>query len=257
MKSASMVSITTLFRAVPIWLWGLQLLSMAVFQMVFFVLFVQYSDNPEITVQSVALGNVVISIVFSTVIGLCAIPGMEKHTGTLPLLMSTPTRLFEIFIGFALFQILSGLMAVTISLTFAAAIFGVGLGSVNVVSLVLVILISSFSMVGFGMMLSSFGLFLRSANVMASLVLYLVLIISGANFPISYLPEPIQYVSWCIPVTYGIVALKESVAGQPLTDTLPELGMMMLIGAVMLVLAYLTFLRFERIARVTGSMDMF
>jgi ABC-2 type transport system permease protein len=257
MCTAVKVSVTNTFRAVPLWLWLLQLFALAVFQMAFFVFLVGVGGSSEIDVEYVALGNALFSVVFASVYSICAVPGTEKHAGTLPALMITPTRLFTVFIGLSLFQILTALLTVTVSFSFAASLSWIDLNGVNMLSFVCVILVTAFSMAGFGLLLSSIGLFLRSASVLASLAVYVTLVLCGANFPISSLPGFIQVLSYSIPITYGLRALREAVVGGSIAQISPIIGAMLLIGLVLYVLAFLAFQRFERLAKVTGSMELF
>lgn len=257
LKSSSWISIRSLFAAVPLWLWIVQLVTISITQMVFFVLVTQMAGNPSISVQEVALGNALQSITYSTVFAICSIPGNEKHAGTLPLVMTTPTRLFTVVVGESLFQILSGIITVAISLTFASVVFGVDFSNVNLACLVIVVLATAFSMTGFGLMLGSMGVRLRSSTLLASLFLYVGLIFCGVNFPVSQLPSFLQPISYALPLTYGVSALKSAVAGASIGAVMPELLAMLAIGAIMISLGYLMFNKFEKMARVKGSTEMF
>jgi ABC-type multidrug transport system permease subunit len=67
----------------------------------------------------------------------------------------------------------------------------------------------------------------------------------------------LQALSNAIPITYGLQALREVAVGGGLEQIYPSIGAMLLIGAALYGLAYLAFKRFERMARITGSMDLF
>jgi ABC-2 type transport system permease protein len=194
-RSASMISIRSMFAAVPMWLWVVQLVTISLTQMAFFVFVTQYAGNPNISIDQVALGNALQAITFSTVFAICSIPGNEKHSGTLPFIMTTPTRIFSVIVGQSLFQIVTGMVTVGLSLGFAAVFFGVNFVSVNMLAVVLVIIVTAYAMTGFGLMLSSLGIYLRSSTLLASLFLYIGLIFCGVNFPVSQLPTYLQPIS--------------------------------------------------------------
>ena len=257
MATATGVSVTNTFRAVPLWLWLIQLFALAVFPMAFFVLLVGSGIGSSVDVGYVALGNALFSVVFASVYSVCAVPGTEKHAGTLPQLMNTPTRLFTVFIGLSLFEIITALLSAAISLSFAASLSWIDLSAVNVASFVSVIIVTTISMAGFGLMLSSIGLFLRSASVLASLAVYVTMILCGADFPVSYLPASVQVVSYCIPITYGLQALREAAVGGGLEQIASLLIVMLAIGLVLYMLAFFAFSRFEMIARTKGAIEVF
>jgi ABC-2 type transport system permease protein len=257
MMSAARTSIRSQFAAVPIWLWAVQLIAVSLSQMVFFVLITIYAGYDTASVQDVALGNSLQAVTFSTVFAVCSIPGIEKHGGTLPLIMSTPTRTFTVIVGKSLFEIFAGLVAAAVSLSFAVAVFGVDLSNVNVLALVAVVLMTCFAMTGFGLMLSSIGIYLRSSTLLASLFLYFGLIFCGVNFPISQLPAILQPISLAIPMTYGVSALKMAADGSSILSIWPDLSAMIVIGIVMILLGFLLFNTFEEKARRKGSLEMF
>jgi len=257
MISSMKVAVRSQFAAVPLWLWLIQILTVSVFQMSFFVLMVDYAGRGSVALEYVALGNALQSVTFVTVYAVCSIPGTEKHAGTLSPVMSTPSRLFTVFVGKAMFQIFAGIITVVISLLFANQVFGVSFGNADLVSVAAVILVTTFAMTGFGLMLGSIGLYARSSSVLASLVLYLGLVLCGVNFPVSSLPSPLQVVSYSLPMTYGVDALREAVAGAGLLSIGGELAIAAFIGSVMIALSYWMFRWFEKLARERGTTDMF
>ena len=257
LRSASWIAMRSQFAAVPPWLWAVQVVTMSIAQMTFFVLVTQLAGNPSVEVQQVALGNALQAVTFSTVFAICSIPGNEKHAGTLPLVMTTPTRVFTVVIGQSLFQILTGILTVVFSLAFATLVFGVDLSGINILSAATVILLTAFAMSGFGLMLSSFGVYLRSSTLLASLFLYVGLIFCGVNFPVSQLPSFLQPVSYVLPMTYGVSALKMAVGGSSLLEIVPEIAAMLVIGTVMIAVGYLMFGKFEKMARAKGSTEAF
>jgi ABC-2 type transport system permease protein len=225
--------------------------------MVFFVYIVQLSGTTSISVQQVALGNALQAVTFSTVFAICSIPGNEKHGGTLPLLMTTPTRIYTVIAGQSLFQILTGIISVAFSLAFAAVAFGVSFANMDAIAVVVIVLVTTFAMTGFGLMLSSLGVYLRSSTLLASLFLYVGLIFCGVNFPVSQLPTFLQPISYALPMTYGIDSLRMAVDGASLLQVAPSIVAMLVIGLIMMIAGYLMFDTFEKMARKKGATELF
>jgi len=77
------------------------------------------------------------------------------------------------------------------------------------------------------------------------------------NFPITFLPLPLQYVGELLPLTWGVTAVRDSVAGASLTTILPVWGFLSLSLLVSLALAIGLWDVFEHRALSTGSIVRF
>jgi len=255
-KASALVAMRSQFAVVGPGLWLLQILSTTLFQMWFFVLVSDFADDPTATPSYVALGNAVASLTYAAVYGVCMSAGAEKHMGTMSGIMSTPTRVFYVFLGKGAYQSLIGMFTVTMSLLFSVLFFGVDLSAAEPLTLALVLLVTCFSMVGFGMMIGSIGVYVRSSMVLGSIVLYLGLLLCGVNFPISYLPDWLEPASLVFPLTYGVEAVRDVATGAGLMDVSGYLVVMLLIGMAFYVLAYVLFNYFETLALKPGSLDV-
>lgn len=256
-KASALVALRSQFAIVGPGLWLVQILSTALFQMWFFVLVSDFADDPGAAPAYVALGNAVSSLTYSAVYGVTMSAGAEKHIGTMATIMSTPTRMFYVFLGKGAYQSLIGLFTVAVSLGFASLFFGVDLSGADPLALAAVLLATCFAMVGFGMVIGSVGVYLRSSMILGSIVLYLGLLLCGVNFPISYLPGWVQPASYVFPLTYGVQAVRDVAAGAGPGDVAFLVAAMLALGILFFVMAYALFSFFERLALRRGSLDMF
>lgn len=256
-SSSFMIQLRARFSYVPVWLWLLQIVLTSFFSMFFFAVLADYAHNPEISMQYVVLGNAVQSIASSTLYATSIIPGTEKHTGTLPMLVSAPPRLFTIMLGMGMFNLLSGLVAAVFGLCASALVFGVDFSSCDILSIIVTMILTILSLSGLGMFIGGIGIRLRSSAVIANLISYIGWILCGVNFPVSSLPEWLQVVSYCHPLTYAVEATRKSVEGFSVMEISHELGMMILIGLISFVLSYILFTMFEHMARTSGALDKF
>jgi ABC-2 type transport system permease protein len=256
-RSAARTAVISSFTVLPPWLWLLQIFSVSLFSMAFFAFVAAFADNPEISVAYIALGNALQSLAFSTVYSVTNLSGIEKHMGTLQVVLASPTRIFKVFLGKSLFQIVTGIITVIVSLSYAVFIFGVDFSQVNLLSLSLIVIMTTLAMLGFGLMISSLGLYFRSNVIMGSLFMYMSLIFSGVNFPVSYLPEFLQPISYLLPMTYGVSGLREAAQGATVLQILPSLGAMALLGSFMAFIGFLLFKRLEKMSLERGTLDLF
>ena len=245
------------FQMVPLWLWLLQIVCTSFFSMFFFVILADYVSNPEVTVRYVVIGNVVQSMAATTLYAVSDLPGTEKHVGTLSPLMQTPANLFCVFLGMSILNIVAGLISSTLSLGYAQFVFGIDLTMANFLSVAVIVLLTVFSLTGFGMMIGSVGLRLRTSSIIANIVSYIGLLICGVNFPLSYLPEWVQVVASAFPLTYGVDAMRGAVDGASIMDIGGDLLTMVVLGLIYFIISLVMFRMFEKLARNNGSYEMF
>jgi ABC-2 type transport system permease protein len=238
-------------------LWIMQLFFMSLFQMAFFVYIVKYAGGEEIGIAYVAVGNAISSVAYVAIFSVCNITGEEKQEGTLTPVLASPANRLPLFVGRAMFQVLNGIATVFIALFYAWAVFGVDFSGTNWSSLITVVVLTSLTMVGFGLMLSSLGLYLRTSMVIANIFLFIGLLFSGVNFPVSYLPEWLQPLAYAFPLTYGTEAAREAVVGTSLVGMADLLISQMIVGTIALLIGYGIFAVFENLSRRLGTMDKF
>ena len=185
------------------------------------------------------------------------LPGTEKHVGTLSPLMQTPASLFCVFLGMSVLNIVAGLISSGLSLCYAQFVFDIDLSAANFLSVIVIVMLTVFSLTGFGMMIGSVGLRLRTSSIIANIVSYVGLLICGVNFPLSYLPQWVQAVASALPLTYGVNAMRGAVDGAGLSSIYGDLLMMAGLGLLYLAISWVLFRMFEKMARNSGAYDMF
>jgi ABC-2 type transport system permease protein len=119
------------------------------------------------------------------------------------------------------------------------------------------VVLAAFSMVGFGLLLGGVALYLRTSIILGNIFLFLGLLVSGTNFPVTNLPVPLQYVGYALPLTYAVSAVRGALSGAPLVTLLGLWGALALAGLVSYAIAILLWNIFERRALATGSIAKF
>lgn len=257
MTSSAVMYARNKFSLIPVWLWVLQIVITSFFTMFFFAVMADYVNNPDLTVRYVVIGNMVQSIAATTLFSVADIPGTEKHTGMLSSLVQSPASLFSIFMGMSMLNILSGLISATLSLCYAQFIFGIDLSAANFLSIAVIFLLTTLSLTGLGMAVGSVGLRLRTSTIIANIVSYIGLLICGVNFPISYLPEWVQFFSYLNPLTYAVNATRGAADGMGIAEISGDLTVMVILGAAYLLISFILFSVFEKRMRDLGLYDSF
>jgi ABC-2 type transport system permease protein len=103
---------------------------------------------------------------------------------------------------------------------------GVDLSHANILSASLVLAFSILTFVAFGVLSAATILWLKKGDPLAWILGGMGALIGGAYFPVEVLPDWLQKISWLVPITYSLDALRltlingyplEKVAGQTLT----------------------------------------
>jgi len=236
-------------------MWVMQIVITPIAQIGFFAFLSIYLQYPASVTQYIVIGNAIQSMSFSAVFAVANITSQDKWQGTLPSTMVTPANRVALFIGRAWFQVLLSAMIAAAGLLYAAVVFGVSFASADFAGIAVVVLLTSIAMISFGLLISAVGLYMRTALIVANIFLFVTLLLSGVNFPVSVLPGWLQPVSWVIPLTYGTEAIRMAIAGASVSALLPVLGWEALDGLVVLVVGYALFTGFENLSRRTGRFE--
>jgi ABC-2 type transport system permease protein len=127
----------------------------------------------------------------------------------------------------------------------------------SVPALVVAVLVTTCSCVALGMLIGSIGLRARDVFFGANLVYFLMLLVCGVNIPNDELPGWLGAIGNCLPLTHGIEAAREIVAGTPLSDVSGLLLTEAFIGLVYVTAAYTLFRVFEAEGRRRASLETY
>jgi ABC-2 type transport system permease protein len=255
--SSAVLAKKALFHWLSPGLWAMQLFTMSLFQIAFFVYIATYVKNTPDMIAYVAVGNAIQSIAYVAIFAVTNVTGEEKEAGTLPGILATPANRFALFVGRAMFQVVNSIATVVIALFYAAVVFGVDFSACNYLTLAVVVIVTAFASVGFGLMLSSLGFYLRTSMIIANIFLFIGLLFCGVNFPVSMLPSFLQPISYAIPLTYATDAARAAVQGASLDAVAGNLGAEIVVMIAAIFVGYLMMLGFEYLARKKGTLEMF
>jgi ABC-2 type transport system permease protein len=226
-------------------------------QMVFFAFVVQLAGGTSSAIAFTAVGNAVATVTYSSVFSVCQTTDSEKWQGTMEHLLVSPANRFALYIGRGLIPILISLATVAVGLTYAVLFFGVVIPVADIPNLAVSVTLTAFAMVGFGLLLGGVALYLRTSIILGNIFLFVGLLLSGVNFPISSLPVPLQWAGYALPLTWGLSAIRATISGE-------SLGALSLLWAAVGLAAVITFgvaiglwEVFERRALSTGSIARF
>ncbi|HEV2429193.1 MAG TPA: ABC transporter permease [Thermoplasmata archaeon] len=226
-------------------------------QMVFFAFVVQLGGGNASAIQFVVIGNAVATVTYSSVFSVAQTTDSEKNHGTMEHLLVSPANRLALYLGRGLVPILVSLATVSVALGYAVVLYHVPLPIGSLPSLALSIVLTAFAMVGFGLLLGGVALYLRTSIILGNIFLFIGLLFSGANFPLSVLPTALQDVGLLLPLTWGITAIRDAFSGASISTLAVPWGILLISIGVTLGLAAGLWEFFERRALKTGSIARF
>jgi ABC-2 type transport system permease protein len=248
-------SYRALFRWLNPWVLVPMLVITPLFQLLFFV-YLGRATGVESDTYFV-IGNALLAAALPGLWGMSHSIAGERHTKTLPALLSSPASRLALFLGRGLPAIGNGFLVSVFCFGAGALLLDFTIDLAVAPSLVLVTLACAFSCTAAGLCVGAFGLRGRNVTVLDNMILVALLILCGVNVPLERLPEWMQAISSFLPLTHGIEAGRDLVAGMPLSDSADLLATELGIGAAYATVGGLLLRLFEFESRRTASLETF
>lgn len=180
----------------------------------------------------------------------------ELLIGTLEPLVATATPMTLSLLGPSLWSLIEGTLIAILQLAIGALFFGADFSHANWFSVLVVSLISIVCLVSWGIVSASFTIIFKRSDPINWLVGAITYVFSGVFFPVSILPAWLQVISFLIPLTYALEAMRGAML---VGRTLGELGLpllaLVLFTLVLLPLSVFALQRAINYLRETGSLS--
>jgi ABC-2 type transport system permease protein len=178
-----------------------------------------------------------------------------RDTGTLEHLLVTQTSLPAILAGSALYPFAATTLRIGVYIAWGALFFGFPLQSANWPAVFLVLFISLLAFSGLGILSASYLLLFKRGNPAKWLILGISSVAGGMLFPVSILPEWLQFLARLNPITYALDAMRGALLGAiHIREIVRPLGILLLFAAILLPLSMLAFSAALRRTKSTGTL---
>ncbi len=230
------------------------MLGHPLFQVLFFAYLGRFSGVRNDAFYVV--GNAVQVSAMAGVYGVAMTIGGERWSQTLAPLLATPANRMALFLGRALPQIVNGFIVSAFGFLVGRLFLDFHPAPSSLPALALVVLVSTASCTGFGLLVGAFGLRLRDVFTFSNPAYFLMLLFCGVNVPLVALPHWMQVVGSCMPLTHGIAAARLIAAGASLDSVAGLVGKEALIGVCYFAAAYVSLRVFEAEGRRRASLEL-
>jgi ABC-2 type transport system permease protein len=179
----------------------------------------------------------------------------ERWMGTIEVLFLTPANKMTVLIACGISSVVEASWWIVSIFLLSSLIFGV---TPNISSwlAVFVCLISTIAaLVSIGVFFAGFFVLTRAADNLASGLQAPIRFFSGVAFPVTALPQMLQYISYLIPVTYGISTMRKTIlASGNLSAVWFELLCLYIITTIFLIAGQFCLKIVERQAKKKGTL---
>lgn len=223
--------------------------------LVFYCLLASYSFQTTDLTHWV-IGNAFLMCTNTCVFGLGVIFNGERYYGRLRSIVASPCNKLALILANGIFPTFFASIAVAGGFVVGGVIFKIDFSGVHIGLLTLTIFGAMFAATGMGLLLAVFGLISDSMHLILNVVSYILMIFTGAEFPVSQLPLWGQWLSRLLPLTHSIEAmdvLLGKAEGNFYLLLLSELG----IGMLYMIAAWALLRGAEQICRRSGRFDLF
>jgi ABC-2 type transport system permease protein len=194
-----------------------------------------------------------LGIVFEILIETVA---WERWEGTIEYTFMAPLTRAVHLIGTGIFAVLYGIVRATIVFTAIALFFGLHMPNANFATALVLLSVASVSFVGIGMMTAVLPLISPEKGTQFGYVGQgLMLVVSGVYYPVSVLPEAMQWIATISPATYALRGMRSAILdGASVGAVWGDIWPLIVIGLVSVPLGIWVFRRGELHAKRHGKL---
>ena len=189
-------------------------------------------------------------------------PGTALRTdqirGTLEAVFMTPASRLAIIFGPVVSQVVWALWMFLVVGVVLVVGFGTQIGLDEALRAIAIILVAVPALYGLGALFAALVLRFGEVHALVQGVRGIFTVLCGMSFPIIVLPELARSVALALPPTYLIADLRAVLLnGAGLVELVPDLAILLGIGALLCIAAIVAFDRTERFARRGGSLAQY
>jgi ABC-2 type transport system permease protein len=178
----------------------------------------------------------------------------ERWEGTIEYTFMAPVSRPVHLVGMGLYAVLYGMVRAAAIFVAVVAFIGIHLPNANYPAAIALLAIASISFIGVGMMTAVLPLISPEKGTQLGFVAQgLMLVVSGVYYPVSVLPEWMQWISKISPATYALRGCRDSIllgVGLRWDDVWP----LLVIGAFSIPIGLIVFRAGERYAKKHGKL---
>ena len=180
------------------------------------------------------------------------------YSGTLEVMLVTPTSLSTIVFSSVLYQFFSALLESFLYIGFSVWVFKISLGQANLPATAVLLVLALLAHLPLGIMSAGFLLVFKRGDPITLMLGHFSVLLGGVYFPTQVFPEWLRQVSLFIPFTHALEGLRQAVLnGWGLTQLGTQILILGAFAVVLLPLSLATFAWAVRQAKRLGTLSQY
>jgi ABC-2 type transport system permease protein len=178
----------------------------------------------------------------------------EQESGTLEQFFIAPANRTTLILGRWARIFLTDSLIIGYTTVLLYVLDGAAISLLNPTLFLLSVGLYELSLIGFGLLMAGLTMKIKAYNSVGNIMFFGYMILTGAFFPITVLPTPIEYFSMLIPFTYLNDVMRYAALGTSTIFPVTIDYLIAILAAVgMLIFGFVAFNRIEQEARAKGS----
>ncbi len=192
----------------------------------------------------IAPGLLMMIVMMGAMTGIPRAISHEKEIGTFDGILAAPVNEMSIILGKTIAQTVRGFVQGIIVMIMAVLVFGVTIQAASIPLAFVLLFLGIFSFIGLGILLTSLANNEETATILMTVLQFPMMFLTGIFFPIQQMPWFMQDLSKVLPLTYAVTAMRKvMILNAGISDVLPEVTILVVFGAIMLLIAIPVFRR--------------
>lgn len=176
-------------------------------------------------------------------------------TGTLEALLLTQTSIPVIIFSSSIYSFLWTSLRVLLLLSFGVFIFDMDIGNANFLGAIIILFLTITSFLAIGIISAGFIMVFKKGKPLNWIFATLSLLLGGVFYPISVLPEWLQWCAHLFPITYSLEGMRQALLnGANFREIAPSLIALIIFTAVVLPISLWIFNLAVKKAEIDGSL---
>jgi ABC-2 type transport system permease protein len=179
-------------------------------------------------------------------------------TGTLEIILSSPTRLFTFLFSSSLWSYIFTTFRLCLYFLLSIFVFQLEVGKVNITAAAVIFALSMVTFIAIGIISASLVIVVKQGDAALRRIGAISMIVSGVLFPTEYLPSLLNKISLYLPFTYTYRGLRLSILqGQSVMQLQGELRALAGFAIVFMIISLIVFPYAVRKAKMKGSLAQY
>ena len=182
----------------------------------------------------------------------------EQMMGTLEAMLITPTKISLIILSSSLWNFIFTSIKVFIYLLLGVFLFSVDMNNANIFAAFIILALTIICFSSLGILSASFIMVLKQGDPVNWIFNTLSGLLGGVFYPITVMPNWLQYLSYFLPITYSLRAMRHALLqGYSLEALAPDLIALVIFSIIMIPLSMLAFNYAVKGVKIDGSLTQY